>query len=62
MPCYDQILLLNDERSTWKAWESLKQSARPGDEAELMRLQKNAEDASVRLRDHLKVCTECKKP
>ena len=62
MPCYDQILLLNDERAAWSASKSLKDSGRPEDKAEIARLQQHAEDASVRLREHLKVCIECKKP
>lgn len=61
MPCYDQVLLLNDEHSAWSEWKNLKDS-RPEDTEQILRLQQRAEDASVRLREHLKVCIECKKP
>jgi hypothetical protein len=57
MPCFDQRLMKQDEHDAWTAYNVAKD--RNPNDPDLQRLHDNAADISTRLREHLKVCTEC---
>jgi hypothetical protein len=61
MPCFDHRMLLEDERAAWKTLEAAKEAQPPQETVALLALQRKADEASVLLREHLSVCTECKR-
>jgi hypothetical protein len=59
-PCYDQLLLLQDERATHEAVRQMR-DAQPENHAEIARLQDEADSVSLKLREHLNGCLVCKR-
>jgi len=51
--------MVQDEHAAWTAYNAAKD--RNPNDPDLSRLHNNAADTSTRLRQHLAVCTECKK-
>lgn len=61
MACYDQIIMLGDEREAREDVRRMRESD-PHNQGEIERLQDIADKISAKLHDHLAVCRDCKKP
>jgi hypothetical protein len=59
MSCSEHQRLFQEETEAWSVWRSSRVKLKDDDE-ELSRLERNASQASDKVRDHLATCRKCK--